>query len=310
MRDNEDDIPYSQISTAVENIGNSMLRYVLAQCESQTGNTVISRSKMTQKLKDINDEENTKPVPFSAIYSYIDSKLSEIYGYHLFGIPAKKTDKKRPFSETQGDGPEDEEPSMGDAKFRGQYFVLLRRDMGPVPRRYHQFILDHTSTAYEKRVHDMTYIGKEYSVSSSYTPDNEIGNDTELALKGITAITLCIVLLSKNNILETELSKQHEKFGISTDGHQIPIIDMTHRDLLCLLVRNNYLTKTVEKVNDVGQELAIYSIGKRTLVEFPKESLVKLCQETLQLEDNQLELIENTVNLLAGDAYGEFKFSS
>lgn len=303
----ENNNSHTQVNHALETVGNLMVRFVLAQCESQTGNTVITRSKMLQKLKEIIDEEKVKSIPFSTVYGYVDDKLNEIFEYHLFGVLAKKTDK-RSFSQTQDEGtPDEANNSVEDAKARGNHFILVRSGMEAIPQRYHKFILDHASAIYRKTVHQVTYIGKEYSASSNPTLDNEIGNNTELALKGIIAITICIVIFSKNNILETELSDQHGKFGISTEGHDIPIIDMNHKDLLNLLVRNNYLTRTVEKAADLGQELAIYSIGKRTLVEFPKESLTKMCQEMLDLDDSQLELIENTVNVLAGDAYGAFR---
>lgn len=76
-------------------------------------------------------------------------------------------------------------------------------------------------------------------------------------------------------------------------------------DLLNLLVKNNYLSKSQEKQADLQQEIVIYAIGRRTLIEFPKHSLINLCKEVLDLDDSQLDLLQNTVQVLAANAYEE-----
>lgn len=330
MSDSENN-SFTQDNHPLETVGNAMIRFVLANNGSVTKTAVINRAKMLQTLNEIVNKEGVKPIPFNKVYEYMDSKLMETFGYHLYGVAAgKKSGTKRPFSATQtetqmqtqapvntqtqgeaGNGTTSVVPSEvagQDLKSRGQYFVLIRNYDTSQLHRYNKFILDHASNMYHRKVStdNLAYEGNDYSLNLDPTLDNDIGNgDALLALKGIITITICIVLLSKNSILESELLQHYEKFGIFNDGRDIPIIRMPCTDLLNLLVKNNYLSKSQEKQADLQQEIVIYTIGRRTLIEFPKHSLVNLCKEVLDLDDSQLDLLQNTVQVLAANAYEE-----
>lgn len=285
-----------------------MIRYVLAQTESQTRNTVISRAKMLQQLKEISEEERQKNIALSQLYDYIDSKLKEVYGYHLFGLEAKNnarlSSKKRKHSSEEPEENRFDLQSIKDVTSKGHSFVLVRSgSTSSLPQRYSQFLLDQTASLYQSKVIDDVYIGSEYTANYHATLDNGMGTDGQLALHGIIALTICIVILSKNNILETELVEYYEKFGIPCDGHEIPIINITVSELLNLLVRNNYLSRYSERSRDLAQEIVTYKVGKRTQVEFPRQSLLTMCQRFLGLPEDQLGPLRKTIEIFAADSY-------
>lgn len=307
MASDDSDTPFTQSGSSLEIIGSRIVRFVLAQSESQSCNTVISRAKILQSIREISEEEKQKPCSFNSIYEFVDSKLNDIFGYHLFGLEArsqtKPGSKKRKHSgEVEHEVEEPQYSQINDVRSKGHTFVLIRNKT-TAPPRYSQFLLDYGASIYRSRIINEAYIGTDYRTDFQPTLENSFGADQQLALRGITAISVCLVVLSKNNILESELFEQYKKFGIPCDGHEIPIVQMTVTELLSFLVRHSYLSRIVEKATDSAQDITIYKIGRRAQIEFPKCSLIQLCQQFLGLPADQSQILQKTIEVLVGDAY-------
>lgn len=287
-----------------------LTRFVLSQCESQ--NTIITRDKLVQNFREFNKEENSKGVTFDKAYTKMNDILSDTFGYNIVSIDPKKTNKpgKKEINKPDNKNPEGKVNKTEDSKpnklgSRGTHFILL--NVLPYMKYFEQFKMDQSIMLYNETIDQEEYIGGDMDESSRNVLENRFSSDQIQVQRGLTCLFICIILLSKNNILHQEMTMHLSRFGIPTDGTHIPIIDMSLEELTKILDKKEYIMKLEERSqgdnsgNANGNAITIYRIGRRTKHEFTVDALVHMVEETMgiQADDTLRKEIEKTV----GDSY-------
>ncbi|QLQ80992.1 hypothetical protein HG537_0E03470 [Torulaspora globosa] len=260
-------------------VAGKLVRFIMSVAESQ--NTTISRGRLQKRAKEICEKEECGSVPFKEVLKKADRMLDDIYGYELKSLPPRS-------------GTQDHTAS------KAQHYILLDKKK-PIAT-LDELVFSHQVTNYMRTIQDGEYIGGKLNYETTNTLANRVGCDADIALKGLLCVVLCIVLFSKNHILQQELCEQLQTFGVPTDGSNIPIINMTFQDLLRLFEKQEYLIKEVER-SGPELEVEIYRIGRRTQVEFPLESLVQLVMELIDVTDDQVPNLTQDIQRNIADSY-------
>ncbi|AAS50246.1 AAL120Cp [Eremothecium gossypii ATCC 10895] len=279
----------------------NVVRFVLSQCESQVRSTVLTKTRFTNAARDIAAAENITTTKYAKIFDEANAVLEEVYGFRLVGIPNKKSASNKA-SRTGDAEAADGDPGstpITDLGFKGDRFILCSTIKAPPA--YMQMVLDQSRQLYVKRLGSGQY---EPGTETDHTLTSQFDTDQILALQGIMAVVICIILFSKNNALEQELLTHLAKFGIPTDGYAVPIINMRIQDVLSYMVRLEYIQRTAPAASETGAlDSIFYSVDRRTQVEFPQESLVEMCQRLLGLEQTAVQSLRESIALSIGDAY-------
>lgn len=101
----------------------------------------------------------------------------------------------------------------------------------------------------------------------------------ELIKTGVTALVMSLLVVSENNLQESELLNKLQSFGISgnlNDRNQA--LSMNYKELVAEMVRKQYLGKRVASVNarDNTNILETYTLGPRAMVEMPPDRMLAL----------------------------------
>lgn len=264
-----------------------LVRFILSVAESQ--NTTISRGRLQKRAKEVSEKEECGSVSFNEVLKEANRMLGDIYGYELKSLPPRSVNLSGRQAATQ------DQPAS-----KPQHYILLDKKK-PIPA-LEQLIFSQQVNNYEQTIQDGQYIGGRLNYETTNTLANELGCDADIALKGLLCIVLCVVLFSKNHVLQQELSEHLESFGVPTDGSSIPIVNLSFQDLLRLFEKQEYLTKQVER-SGPDLEVEIYRIGRRTQAEFPLESLLHLVMELMSVTDDQAPNLRQDIERNIADSY-------
>lgn len=298
--DNIDDQEQSSIiNDKNEIIARHAVRFILSSSESQ--NTIISRTRLMNVIREATIKENGSSVQFLLMFPLINKILDDVYGLKLQGLNAKSTISKErtQVGSNSNDTPEGVAETQ-DTGHRGQYFILLNNL--PYIRQLEEFKLEQISDTYRTLIQDGEYLGNSLEVESSNTVNSKLYTDQDLVLKGLISLVLSIVLFSKNNILFQELLQYLSSFGVPIDGSKIPIIDIDVESLLKVLERREYLLKLEENSETEGKTI-LYRIGRRAQVEFDLDSLTRLVQEIMGLDESESKSLKEDIRKVIGDSY-------
>lgn len=297
---NEEDPDHIDKKTLV---ARRVARLILSNTEANS--TIITRAKLTNTIRDACQAENTGSVKFEQVFQELNVIFGDIYGFKLLGLqPKSNKDKKPGKNSSSGNDHVAGAQATGfvDLKSKAQSFILINALPSPPPR-YGNFLLSQCTKPYSERIINEEYMGHDMSIASENTLDNKLSTDLLLVLQGLTSVVIAVVLFSSNNILQQELEQHLAKFGIPTDGLRIPIVDLTFEELIKLLDRKEYIVRIEERSKDGNQETVSYRIGRRTQIEFDKDSLLAMCQELMGLDPAQSSQIQESIELAVGDAY-------
>ncbi|QLL33434.1 hypothetical protein HG536_0E03450 [Torulaspora globosa] len=268
-------------------VAGKLVRFIMSVAESQ--NTTISRSRLQKRAKEISEKEECGSVSFNEVLKEVNRMLGDIYGYELKNLPPRSVNLTGRQAATQ-----DQSAS------KPQHYILLdnKRPMTNLD----DLIFSQQVNNYMQMIQDGQYIGGRLNYETTHTLNNKLGCDSDIALKGLLCIILCVVLFSKNHVLQQELCEHLESFGVATDGSNIPIVNLSFPELLRLFEKQEYLIKEVERS---GPELdvEIYRIGRRTQVEFPLESLVHLVMDLMSVTDEQAPGLRQDIERNIADSY-------
>lgn len=283
-------------------VARAATRFLLSQTEAT--NNVITRTKLQTVIKEVSKRENCPRYTFKQVYEVINLILMDIYGYVLHALPPKpnvqKTAKNTGNTTTpaNGNGSVKDETKAG---HRADHFILLKNL--PQAPNFDEFKLLQNIRVYDEMIVNEEYIGDDMSLPSNNTLENKLSVDQDTVMQGLLAVTLTIVLFSKNNILQQELMTNLNSFGIPTDGTRIPILNWTIDEFLKSLEKSEYIVKLEEK-SDLDEESILYRIGRRTQAEFTVENLTSMVREITGLDHKQAPTLLNDIQLSIGDAYG------
>lgn len=266
-------------------VSKHMVRYILSV--AQAPGALISRKRLQDSFREAKRVQNASRLTFAMLIDEVNKILLDIYGYKLVGVPGKAESDPSSFNR---------QDEIGSAK--ASHFVLLNV-MPSIPELL-DLNLRRSEDRYNEVVNDNEYraelLGR--SVASSAPLDA----DQVIVMDGILSVVLCIVLLSRNNIIHQELVQQLASFGIAIDGTKIPIVDKTIDELLKQFEKSDYLIKNIEH-NDVEGELITYRIGRRTRTEFSLDSLVVMISHFMDKTTEELPHLKNQLKKVIGDAY-------
>lgn len=265
-------------------VARKLARVVLSVVESQ--NTIISRSRLQKMAKEIAEKEECGMVRFPAVLAEVNMILDDVYGYELRALPPRVLN---PAGNSQ-------DVSLT----RAMRYILLSKNE-PVAQ-LDDLVIAQSESNYVQTIQDGQYIGDRLGLPATNTVSNRLGLDQDQVMKGLTAVILCIVLFSKNNIIQQELLEHLQKFGVSTDGSPIPVINMPVLDLLRTLDRLEYLSSHQEH-SDLDLETVTYRVGRRTQAEFPLDSLVLLIRNVMGITEQQSPKLREDIEKNIADAY-------
>lgn len=271
---------HNSASNKVTLVAGKLVRFVLSVAESQ--NAIITRSRLQKRTKEITDKEECGSVTLNAVLKETNRLLGDIYGYELKSLP-----------------PRGVAPAGGQA-VTAQHYILL--DKKPPVAALDDFMFSQGVNTYLHTVQDGQYIGGRLNLETTNTITNKLGCDADTTQKGLLCVILCVVLFSKNHILQQELYEQLAKFGVPTDGSLIPIINVSILELLNLLVKQEYLEREVER-SGAELEVEIYRTGRRTRAEFPLESLLRLVMELMDVTEEQAPGLRQDIERNIADSY-------
>lgn len=267
----------------IAQVAQNVVRFIMSNLQGQ--NSIVSKVRLQNVIKECNRRENNRPTSFKVLFEQINAILDDVYGYQLCGIPPRNLNKSKEYK----------------LDYRADQFILLNKL--PLCTRFNRFQLAFSDQLYDFTIIDEEYIVEDNVLSVDNVMNNNMSNERELCFKGVLTVILCIVLFSKNSILQEELFSFLEQFGIPTDGNKIPILDWTLVELLKVLERKEYIQSQVENTA-LDLETVLYSIGRRTQWEFNIQSLTQLVMQVMAVDGmadaQQWQLdIQRTV----GDAY-------
>lgn len=259
----------SDVDTKAVAVARRVVRFLLSRTESQS--TIISKNALQNVIRDISRQENCERVPFDVLIQQVSKILEDVFGYELQRL---------------ADG--------GNSTSKAQRYILLNT-LKPLPG-VNELLIDMSQRAYEH------YVAMDQnSTPCRNTLDNDL-HDEDLAFKGVLSVVLCIILFSKNHILQQELLSHLESFGIPIDGTKIPILNCTIDELLKTMDKREYLSK-IQDSSDIQGETISYRIGKRTQSEFGLDSLVLLVQSVMGLSKDQYPSLKDDIAKNIADSY-------
>ncbi|CCE63305.1 hypothetical protein TPHA_0E02130 [Tetrapisispora phaffii CBS 4417] len=295
----------------IVHIAHAMIRYILSVATNT--NTVITRSRLQDKIRDLKIKENAPNVKFELIFERINAILLDVYGYKLIGYQSSSshqhTENSNGETNTESnakegsDADEIENKNVVSDKFahRSNSFILINNLK--YVHSFESFISLQKSLQYRKTIVDGEYIGNDNDQPASQTLDNSIGTDKLLAMNGILAIVISMIAFSKNNILHNELTGYLQQFGIPIDDTaNIPILEMKFSELLKVFVKREYVAK-IEENSSMEGDIVTYRLGRRTKAEFPIKSLVSMVQTILNIPNEQLPNLKKDIIKNIGDTY-------
>lgn len=278
-------------------VARKVVRFILSSCESQ--NTIVAKGRLQNAAKEYAHQENCARIPFNTLISEVNNILEDIYGYNLVGLPPKLganvgASQNTGTNNSNPNGNHKDEKSVTKAS----RFILLNT-MRNVPE-LDDLLLDQSSSLYRSVLLDENYTQE--NLNSSGTVGNTLGTQQDLVFKGLLTVVICIVVFSKNNILQQELFQYLESYGVPTDGSKIPILNWTIDEFVKTLDRREYVVRT-EQNSDVEGNITSYRIGRRTQQAFDLDALVEMMRQVLGLDANQNPLLKEDIKKNIGDAY-------
>lgn len=266
-----------------------MVRGILSYTENQ--NTIIPRSRLTQLLKDAKKINNSKDTLQNTLEA-VNTILEYVYGMHLVEIPsniAKLNSTNAATATGMSSNNSTSDPGNANTdhkKGTATHFILL--DCLPESLQLENLVELQNSCQYDNAILNGQYITRDMETHNTTSPT--LSTEQELTLQGLTCICMCFTAFSNNRVLEEELSKFLQNFGVPTDGTPIPIIDMPIDDLFIWFTKKEYLAKSQEDSETEGTVTA-YQMGRRALLEFTPENIAKMAKDLLNQDDVQEQLL-------------------
>ncbi|CAR29766.1 hypothetical protein ZYGR_0AD04500 [Zygosaccharomyces rouxii] len=278
-------------------VARKVVRFILSSCESQ--NTIIAKGRLQNVAKEYANQENCTRIPFNTLLYEVNSILEDIYGYNLVGLPPKmgpnmatSQNTGNNNSNTNGNNKEDKSAT------KASRFILLNT-MKSIPE-LDEARLDQSGSLYKSVLRDESYVQENFNSSS--TVGNTLSTHQDLVFKGLLTVVICIIVFSKNNILQQELFGYLESYGVPTDGSKIPILKWNIDDFVKTLDKREYVVR-MEQNSDVEGNITSYRIGRRTQQEFGIDALVEMMRQVLGLDVNQTPHLKEDIKKNIGDSY-------
>lgn len=278
-------------------VSRKVVRFILSNCESQ--NTIIARGRLQNVAKEYANQENCTRIPFSTLLSEVNNILEDIYGYKLIGLPPKVGTNMGP-SQNVGNSTSNTSDNNKDDKTttKASRFILLNV-MKSIPE-LDETLLDQSSSLYKSVLGDEN--GVQENLNSSDTVGSTLSTHHDLVFKGLLTVVICIIVFSRNNILQQELFQFLESYGVPTDGSKIPILNWNIDEFIKTLDRKEYVVK-IEQNSDVEGNITSYRIGRRTQWEFGIDALVEMMRQVLELDASQIPQLKEDIKKNIGDSY-------
>ncbi|GAV56148.1 hypothetical protein ZYGR_0BA00540 [Zygosaccharomyces rouxii] len=278
-------------------VSRKVVRFILSNCESQ--NTIIAKGRLQNVAKEYANQENCTRIPFSTLLSEVNSILEDIYGYNLVGLPPK-AGTNMVASQNVGNNTSNANINNKDDKSgtKASRFILLNtmKNISELD----EVLLDQSASLYKDVLRDENYVQENFNSSS--TVGNTLSTHQDLIFKGLLTVVICIIVFSKNNILQQELFQYLESYGVPTDGSKIPILNWNIDEFVKTLDKREYVVR-MEQNSDIEGNITSYRIGRRTQQEFDIDALVEMMRQVLGLDANQNPHLKEDIKKNIGDSY-------
>ncbi|KAG7195909.1 uncharacterized protein KQ657_002294 [Scheffersomyces spartinae] len=99
----------------------------------------------------------------------------------------------------------------------------------------------------------------------------------ELIKTGVFTLVICLLVVSENNLQESELLSKLQLFGISNNlNDRNQVLNMNYKELIIDMIRKQYLSKRANTVHGTTNTSETYTLGSRALMEIPSDKMLLL----------------------------------
>lgn len=208
--------------------------------------------------------------------------LHDIYGFQLKPLPFKETTN----------------PQGNTTVSKTQQYVLL----SALQDEYLRFIQESNWLRTSTYLFESELLEKRGDYRNSREDAPVLTSDQQLMVQGLALTVVSLIVVNGNHMNETDLMKTLvENFGFQLNK-DLDIIQMTPLNLLKLLDKYEYVSRTV--IKNEQDEIVEYKIGRRALLEFDRDSFVEFVKILFdEPEDDPafIKLIDATIE----NAYGK-----
>ncbi|KAL3231187.1 Non-structural maintenance of chromosome element 3 [Nakaseomyces bracarensis] len=298
MDDSPEPSQSPEVSGKLYNVACRTVGYILSISEQNS--SVISRGKLQKAVKTFATAENLPRCPLADLLVVVNEQLDSVFGYELVGISDTKVNTISTKLEIQTRPVKENAVKSKDIN----YFALLNK-LKPM-EVLETFKMQQATYEYMKHIVEPYETGDSDEgdgddMAINNTINSQFETQENLMMKGILSVVLCIILFSRNNVLETDLYAQLKKFGISENG-AVPNLDLILDDILKIFISQQYIEK-VEQSAETGGVLVTYHIGRRTRYEFDFDSLLNLIKHIMDLDASKDERLTRDIKRALADSY-------
>ncbi|ABN66081.2 predicted protein, partial [Scheffersomyces stipitis CBS 6054] len=217
---------------------------------------ILGRELKSQFIRreKISSEVNTKRHGLDLIIKRVNAELEKVYGLTLVETPPEK--KSRVTKTTN-------------VKVK-QPFAIVSCLEPKSKKVLGELWQTSTNVNPEADAH-----GSKYFVPKYKKTEGPLSN-IELVRTGIMLYIVSMLILAENYLSEDDLERGMERMGISKDSNKRNSnLGMNLQELVSDLIKKDYINKEVSKGTVESENRVIYSLGRRSLVEFPPQAVVE-----------------------------------
>ncbi|KAK6454972.1 MAGE family-domain-containing protein [Scheffersomyces xylosifermentans] len=209
---------------------------------------------------------NVKKFGLDSLITETKKTLENVYGLTLVEVPVvKKRDDKKPGR-----------VQKASTTNKGKQPYAIVNCLAPQSRKIlgELWLNPSNFEAQEPDVHSEKYFIPKYKKT-----DAPLSN-YELVKTGIMLYIISLIILSENYLHEVDIIRNLKKMGISENlNEKNSAINMNLQELLSELIRKEYIVKETAKGAVESEDQHNYTLGRRSLVEFPPENVVEYIKE-------------------------------
>lgn len=248
--ESNDDYLQENLESEIQSTVNRVVRLILGR---ELKSQFIRREKISLEV-------NTKRHGLDLIIKRVNAELEKVYGLTLVETPViqkRQPEKKSRVTKTTN------------VKVK-QPFAIVSCLEPKSKKVLGELWQTSTNVNPEADAH-----GSKYFVPKYKKTEGPLSN-IELVRTGIMLYIVSMLILAENYLLEDDLERGMERMGISKDlNKRNSNLGMNLQELVSDLIKKDYINKEVSKGTVESENRVIYSLGRRSLVEFPPQAVVE-----------------------------------
>ncbi|CCH45228.1 Non-structural maintenance of chromosome element 3 [Wickerhamomyces ciferrii] len=229
-------------------------------------------------------------VNFNSALKQANDLLEDTFGLSISELPVKAGKNNSDSSKKKDNKPQS-----------SQQYVLTNKIVDP----YARFQLESQWLSKANSLFQSELMEERHDYRNNKETYPTLTTDKNLVSNGLTLMIISIIMVSNNHISEGELlTILNENFGINTNT-PLEILNIPILDFFKILDKQEYLIRSSLKSDN--EEIVEYSIGRRSKIEFNKESFVEFARIIYNEGDDESDEFLNRVYATIDSTFGSVK---